>query len=364
MTGGTMTGRIRRDPRAERSRRLVPGGDRPRLVHDGNVAGMAVSRRPREAPVRRIEAPAFWVAVVIQAVDGGLDRWGRQLLGAARMLAGTDGGVVLVGLGDIASRQAGEAGADRILAIGALDDPEAAPYLLLELVAPFAPRHVIFAEDRTGGDLARRLAARSGWPIQPGIEALSVRQGVRPCRGGRSERVAAVARIITLPCDRVAPYAGHACEGRILAAPIPPSNPAGRLVFGPIVPAPAGAIPLSEAPFVVSAGQGVTDFETFHALARALGATEGASRVVCDAGSMPRAAQVGASGTVLDARCYLAFGIAGAPQHLQGLGKVEHVVAVNTDLHAAIVARAGLSIIADAQAVMPALLALLQGGGA
>jgi len=59
---------------------------------------------------------------------------------------------------------------------------------------------------------------------------------------------------------------------------------------------------------------------------------------------------------VLRARCYLALGIAGAPQHLQGIPEVEHVVAVNTDLHAAMVKRAGLAVVADARAVMPALI--------
>jgi electron transfer flavoprotein alpha subunit len=38
---------------------------------------------------------------------------------------------------------------------------------------------------------------------------------------------------------------------------------------------------------------------------------------------------------------------------------VEHVIAVNTDLHAAMIKRASLAIIADAQRVMPALLARL-----
>ena len=112
---------------------------------------------------------------------------------------------------------------------------------------------------------------------------------------------------------------------------------------------------------MIAAGNGVTDFAGFLDLARALGATPGASRAVCDAGHLPRDLQVGASGTVLNAECYIAFGISGAPQHLQGIGTVEHVVAVNTDLHAAIIARAGLAIIADAQAVMAALRARLRG---
>ncbi len=87
-----------------------------------------------------------------------------------------------------------------------------------------------------------------------------------------------------------------------------------------------------------------------------LGATRAGSRVVCDEGHLPRDRQVGASGSVVTARCYLAFGISGAPQHLQGITGVSHVVAINTDLHAEMIKRADLAIIADAQEVMPALI--------
>jgi len=110
---------------------------------------------------------------------------------------------------------------------------------------------------------------------------------------------------------------------------------------------------------VVAAGNGVADLETFARLVRALGATPGASRVLCDAGLMPRARQVGASGSVLQSECYLALGISGAPQHLAGVAGVRHVIAVNTDLHAAMVARASLAVIADAQPVIQAMLDML-----
>ena len=91
-------------------------------------------------------------------------------------------------------------------------------------------------------------------------------------------------------------------------------------------------------------------------MADTLGATRGGSRVVCDAGHLPRDRQIGASGTLVTARCYFALGIAGAPQHLQGITEVKHVIAVNTDLHAEMIKRADLAIVADAQAVMPALI--------
>ena len=135
---------------------------------------------------------------------------------------------------------------------------------------------------------------------------------------------------------------------------------APRLVDGGRAAVDPNAVPLKEADFIVSAGNGVTDWNAFHAVADALGGAEGGSRVVCDAGLLPRGRQVGASGTLVEPRCYLAFGIAGAPQHLQGIARCERVVAVNTDLHADMVKRADLAVIADAQAVMPALARLAQ----
>ena len=131
-----------------------------------------------------------------------------------------------------------------------------------------------------------------------------------------------------------------------------------RLADGGLAATDPNAVPLTEADFIVSAGNGVSDWPAFHEVASALGAAEGGSRVVCDAGLLPRGRQVGASGSLVEPRCYLAFGIAGATQHLQGIARCERVLAVNTDLHADMVKRADLAIIADAQEVMPALTRL------
>ena len=209
----------------------------------------------------------------------------------------------------------------------------------------------------------------------------------RPAKAGTVEQRTAPPRLLSLLPDIVAPHGGLPHEARPvtladLAAELhgvsggKPAGEGGEASGGPTpvcsipapprgilsaetIPADPASLPLAEAGFVVSAGNGVSDFDGFRALVAALGATPGASRVVCDAGLMPRDRQVGASGTVLDAICYCAVGIAGAPQHLQGVAKCEHVVAVNTDLHAAMIERAGLAVVADAQKVMPALAALL-----
>ena len=165
---------------------------------------------------------------------------------------------------------------------------------------------------------------------------------------------AASPRLISVAENAFPPHDGPPHEARAIAAPAfsvrRSTDRATRLPLDP------DRISLAEADFILSAGNGVTDWASFAELGRVLGATRGGSRVVCDEGHLPRDRQVGASGSLVTARCYLAFGISGAPQHLQGITEVKHVVAVNTDLHAEMIKRADLAIIADAQDIMPALI--------
>ena len=116
------------------------------------------------------------------------------------------------------------------------------------------------------------------------------------------------------------------------------------------------AIPMAEAEFIVSGGNGVKDWGLFHRATAALGATEGASRVAVDDGFMGRDRQVGASGTWVTARVYVAVGISGAIQHLQGIGACDKVVAINLDPGCDMIKRADLSVIGDGAAVLEALI--------
>ncbi|MNJ69526.1 Electron transfer flavoprotein subunit alpha [compost metagenome] len=77
-----------------------------------------------------------------------------------------------------------------------------------------------------------------------------------------------------------------------------------------------------------------------------------------DDGFMPRNRQVGATGTWVTARVYLAVGISGAIQHLQGIGACDKVVAVNMDPGCDMIKRADLSVIGDSAAVLAALIQL------
>ena len=58
-------------------------------------------------------------------------------------------------------------------------------------------------------------------------------------------------------------------------------------------------------------------------------------------------------------RLYVAFGISGAVQHTSGLGQPDHIVSVNTDPHCPMMQLADLALVADANAVLDELAALL-----
>lgn len=346
--------RPRRDPRREKAGLVV--AQSPRLRLDRTHGGASISQ-PEAAispittapEIVTLEQAAFWVLVVADP-SGDLTALDQQLLGAARSLAGKDGGVIFAAESDLVG--VGEAGADRFVRLPVIDAKTVSA-----LMDAFQPRHTIFPETFHGSDLARRLAARRGEALFSQIEQIGTRGAVRPVRGRRiDQEITSPSPILTIAPDMISAYGGEPREARVL-----PFEPAASAIADEVeilTPA-AGALPLGEADFVVSAGNGINDFDAFRALASALGATPGASRVVCDAGLMPRGAQVGASGTVLSADCYFALGIAGAPQHLQGIAGCRHVLAVNIDLHAAMIERAELAIVADAHPVMEALIRLL-----
>jgi electron transfer flavoprotein alpha subunit len=366
-------GRLRRDPRAERLGTPVPQAAAPETGPSGRIrrdprAGRgparaapppqpAVAALPRRAP---LEAPACLILAIPDLEDGKLDSHDRDLLGAGRLLADAGpGNLVVLTPGNITVDFAA-AGADQLLpaTLPSGYAPEAKTAAVLAAIEALKPRHILFPERAVGGgDIGRRVAASLGEAPAVRVLRLSPEEAGSRGNGGASDFLRRPPRIILLAAEAADPVSGALWAAQVLPA-IDHPVAASRLADGGLAATDPNDVPLTEADFIVSAGNGVSDWPAFHEVASALGAAEGGSRVVCDAGLLPRGRQVGASGSLVEPRCYLAFGIAGATQHLQGIARCERVLAVNTDLHADMVKRADLAIIADAQEVMPALARL------
>lgn len=338
------SGPLRRDPRSSR-RGASPG--RP-----------ATQEAVKEAPktVTRIADPAYYVLVVPDFEVGVLTAHDRDILGAARILADSGGGAVMALAVAPAAEEFASAGADRIVIADWSDsfDPEQRLANVIAAISAFGPKHLIFPDTLVGSDLGRRVAAYLGELPATQVVRVSGREVASRIDGGLTDLLLPAPRVIFLAADVVDPPSGKQWEARVVPLSLP-TLVLSRVSDCGIVRADPAEVPISQAELIVSAGDGVTDWEAFHDVARALGASEAGSRVVVDAGHLPRSRQVGASGVLVEPRCYVAFGIAGAVQHLQGIVRCERVIAVNTDLRAEMVKRADLSIIADAQEVMPAL---------
>ncbi len=100
---------------------------------------------------------------------------------------------------------------------------------------------------------------------------------------------------------------------------------------------------------LVSGGAGVgRQFQQLEALAEGLGGQLSASRQIVDQGLASRQIQVGQSGKTVSPKLYLALGIYGAIQHVEGLRQVEHIISVNTNPDAPICSLSDIVVEGDA----------------
>jgi electron transfer flavoprotein alpha subunit len=163
--------------------------------------------------------------------------------------------------------------------------------------------------------------------------------------------------VALLAADEDEPVTGTAVGVRAAE----PGAPAPVRVVGTQAVATAGG--LASAPTVVSVGRGLRsrdDLAMVEQLAAALDAQIGCSMPVADdLGWVPKDHYVGRSGQQIRPRLYLALGISGAPQHLEGIRGAKVVVAVNSDPAAPIFRRADYGVVGDLYEVVPALLEAL-----
>lgn len=275
--------------------------------------------------------------------------------------------VLVLGDADLAQRAAGT-GAERVAWLNPGDDVPADAYAAAvgSLLHAEHPSVVAATSDPSGRALLGAVAGRL---------AASVVAGVRQIRVGGAgllldhaildgaviETVSTsgpVAITVGVPDESVPPVSGgvpemlelSASPARILA------RRAGEQTSG-----------VRDAARVVSFGRGLKrkeDVVLVRALATALDAELACSMPVADdLGWLEKSRYVGRSGQRIAPRLYLAVGISGAPQHLEGISGAKVVVAINSDPDAPIFRAARYGIVADLYDVVPALTAALTGQG-
>jgi len=221
-------------------------------------------------------------------------------------------------------------------------------------------------------------ASGSAGPADAGADAgTDADAGAGTHAGDAGKPAAAPAEPAAPPAEpAVAPAEPAAAPAEPSAAPaaprtfVPELQPADLRVCATESAEQSAGMSLATARVVVGGGRGVGGPEGFAALeelAGLLGGVVGVSRVVTSQGWRPHRQQVGQTGTKISPELYLACGISGAIQHMAGCLSARHIVVVNTDPDAPIIAHAEYAVIGDLSEVIPALVAAIRdaaaGGG-
>ena len=318
------------------------------------------------------------IYVVVEQVDGVVQKVGIELIGIASKLAADLGQeVVAVLLGKEVRGLADNLihhGANKVICV---EDPilehyATEPYTkaLNAIVEAKKPEIVLYGATSIGRDLAPRVSARvhtgltadcTKLEIDPETKLLLM---TRPAFGGNI--------MATIVCKEFRPQMATVRPGVMQALPTDTSRTGEVEVFQvdftdadmnikirEVIKEKHAKVDITEAKVLVSGGRGIGNAEYFDVLkelADELGGLVTSSRANVDAGWIGRERQVGQTGKTVRPDLYMACGISGAIQHLAGMEDSEFIVAINKDAQAPIFDVADLGVVGDLHKIMPILI--------
>jgi len=299
------------------------------------------------------------VLVTAEHLQGTLSDITFEMLAHAKPLAQALGGrvaVLLVGGTPEMTGQLGAAGMVYTVAAPAEFNPATSAAALEAALDACKPQVALVGSTAMGLDLAATAAAKRGLPMAAYCTALRVEAGhvhaVSQIYGGKLNVTSDLGSgpcVVSIASGFAQAEGGRATgEPSVQALPPPPAD--GRVRFKRLIEPEAGDVDITAKDVLVAIGRGIgkkEDIEVAQELAEKLGAGLAASRPIIDAGWLPKSRQVGKSGLKVKPKVYLALGISGAPEHLEGMRNATTIIAVNTDKNAPIFGVAHYGIVGD-----------------
>lgn len=214
---------------------------------------------------------------------------------------------------------------------------------------------ILIAATSFGRVLAPRLAMTLNAPLCADVTMVEHREGelflVRPAFDGKM--------LAAVSCSGRRPFMASIRAG--IFSHHAPGNKKGKVLeYQPAALKPWGvrllearrkeeAQDIRKSAVLVSAGAGVgRSLEKIQSLARELNGMIASSRKLVDTGIAPRSIQVGQSGKTVSPKLYIALGINGAIQHIEGIKRAEHIISVNTNRDAPLCSLSDIVVEGDA----------------
>lgn len=314
------------------------------------------------------------VWVVVETLHGEVMGISYTLMAAGRALADKLGGkVTALLLGHNAEGLAGTMGAaDRVVYVdhSALADftPDAYRQTIAGLAKKAEPRAVLFGHTSMGMDVACGVSFDLGASLVTSCQTVTVKGGhpgyVSLTCGGKivaEGEMPGPTCVVTMIPGGYKAEAGHVAApgaSQVTRAQPPTALDDLRVDLKSYVEPPAGDVDITKVALLISVGRGIQrqdNLRLVEALAAALGGAVTASRPVVDQGWLPSSRLVGKSGKTVKSKLYLALGISGAPEHVEGMREAELIVAINTDAKAPIYDIAHFGAAVDVLALLPLL---------
>lgn len=312
------------------------------------------------------------ICVVVETLRGEVTELTYTMLAAGRQLAdGLKTKLCALLIGQDCQKLAGTLGAaDTAFCVNdaalAEFNPESFLYAVAAVLDKQAPRVAVFGHTAMGTDIACGVAQRMRLPIVVSCRTFSV-NGAEPqyasliCGG----KIIAEGRLPGPSCVvTVMPGGYKADEGKVAKAPsmevlpVPAGLDAVRTRFRQYIEPPAGDVDIAKQPILVSVGRGIQNKDNIalaESLAKVLGGVVCGSRPVIDQGWLPATRLVGKSGKQVKPKLYLALGISGAPEHMEGIPEAELMIGINTDAKAPIFDAAHYGATCDVLKLIPVL---------
>ena len=297
------------------------------------------------------------IYVLVEHLQGKVSDISYIMLAAARDLAKTTGGdVVSVLLGYNAQDLAESLSTERVL-YG--DHPALAEFtsdayykVLADLIREKEPRAMLFGSTTMGTDVAGMLSARLGLPLVSSCLRFMDNKIVSKICGGKIMaecELAETTTLITMIPGGYKPDQGQSDHPpQISSIEVPPLEEL-RVALKEYIEPEITDVDITKEQVLIAVGRGIQNqdnIELAEELAELLGGVVCASRPIVDQGWLPTSRMVGKSGHQVKPKVYLALGISGAPEHVEGMGDSETIIAVNLDPNAPIfgIAKYGVEI--------------------